>query len=65
MEPVIKTETSYFLTKEEIIEKFDIEIPEGMDTWSYYRDNVLEIKIVPKPEKPPVDPVEEETPPEG
>lgn len=52
LEPIIKEEVSWKITKEEIIEKFEIDVPEGYDTWSYYRDHVLEIKLFKIPVKP-------------
>lgn len=48
MVKIVAGKDSVFITKEEIIEKFNIPVGKDEDTWSYYRNNVLEIKIVPK-----------------
>jgi len=46
METKTDDTVSYFIEKDEIIKKFGIKVPKGYDTWSYYRNNVLEIKVV-------------------
>jgi hypothetical protein len=63
MDPEIEEVKTWRLTKAMIIEAFEIDVPEGYDTYSYYRDNELEIRLIKIEEAPPgtePDPVVEE-----